>query len=286
MSVKLLQHWPNLLADRCVHAARWDRLVNELQGCCECNRIDIDFNDLSVWCDRYVPEWRRTFGEARHKKLIEFYCSYRVLNIEAKDTLMDVAGGVYGYLQHTAASRRILQDRVVAQGTRAALGSGVEYVCSGAGAIPLQDRSVDKISAHHSFEHFQGNEDSRFIDEVQRLLSPGGICCIVPFLLSSRHYEITDKLTFRQKYDPGSHRLIDPTASLPGCAFSGHYARVYDVRAFCNRILSRIDTTRFAVFLSALEMNGVAVPDLTLPCHRGVAAVNYPYRSLVIRRLA
>jgi hypothetical protein len=158
--------------------------------------------------------------------------------------------------------------------TRAALGPEVDYVEGDAGAIPLPDGSVDRISAHHFFEHFQGDSDTGFIREVQRLLAPEGRCCIVPLFVAKRYVEITNQVSSRYRFDSRSRRVVDPTATIPGSGYSGHYARIYDVPALQRRILDAIDPSRFELGIYQLTMEGRPLPDMSLECHRAVTGAS------------
>jgi SAM-dependent methyltransferase len=51
--------------------------------------------------------------------------------------------------------------------------------------IPLPDDSVDAITLHCSFEHFEGDGDSEAVAEFQRLLKPGGQACIIPLYFTT-----------------------------------------------------------------------------------------------------
>ena len=53
--------------------------------------------------------------------------------------------------------------------------------------MPLDSGSIDKIALHCSFEHFEGTSDSGFIREMDRILAPGGRCCILPLYLNQHH---------------------------------------------------------------------------------------------------
>lgn len=58
-----------------------------------------------------------------------------------------------------------------------------------ASSIPLPDDSVDTITLHCSFEHFEGDGDSEAVAEFERLLKPGGQACIIPLYLMNPHQE-------------------------------------------------------------------------------------------------
>jgi hypothetical protein len=277
---------PNLIVDRLVQSERWGALVEGLADRCFLATLEIRPDEVELWAERYIPHYRDTFGSIRHKKLLEFYISFRLLEPCDEHVVMDAAGGAKGYLATLTCRKKILQDIRIGAGTRSALGPGVAYVEGDAGAIALPDASVDRISTHHSFEHFQGDSDTGFVREVQRLLAPQGRCCIVPLFMAKRYAEITDQLSMRYRFDARSRRVIDPTATIPGSDYSGHYARVYDVEAFRRRIVDAIDSSSFRLSIYQPEMEGRPLPDMSLGFHSRVTSVNYPYRALVIHRSA
>jgi hypothetical protein len=277
--------FPNLVVDRLVRSLAWDDLSRGL-GNVGLGTLDLSSNELRDWAGEYYPGYPRTFGDFRHKKLIEFFISFKILSPDGGHVFMDAAGGANSYLAKLPCKRKVLQDIRVPDSTRAVLGPGVDYIEGDAGSIPLPDGSVDRISCHHSFEHFQGDSDSSFIGEVQRLLAVGGKCCIVPLFLANRYAEITDRVSLGFKFDPASRRVIDPTALIPGGEYSGNYARVYSVEALQRRVIRGLDLSRFSVTILSVTLDGELVPDMSLDCHRIVTAVNYPYRALVLHRFS
>jgi len=246
--------------------------------------LRLEGDHFRPWVKRYLPDWRDRLGDLRHRKLVEFFTSFTVLEIRAEDIVMDAAGGYDTYLTQVNCAKRYLQDIRISRDLKARLGERVEYVEGDAGAIPLGSESVDKVSCHHSFEHFQGDSDTSFVKEIQRLLRPQGKCCIVPIFVADHYVEVTNEITLDRKFDPRSSLIVDPTAALPGGDQSGHYARVYDLRALQERVLAQIDSTRFTSRFLEVRLDGAPVPDLTLGCHKRVSAINRPMRALVIER--
>jgi hypothetical protein len=53
----------------------------------------------------------------------------------------------------------------------------------------------DAMALHCSFEHFMGKGDSEFIAEVDRVLSPEGVCLILPLYLDGNHKIFFDPTT-------------------------------------------------------------------------------------------
>ena len=277
------QSFPNLIVDHLMHSLSWEELTRNI-GNCDLAELQLSSKELQDWANEYYPDWLEIFGNLRHKKLIEFYITFKLLSPRKNHVFMDAAGGGNGYLAKLACKSKVLQDIRISNSTRKKLGLDINYVEGNASSIPLPDKSVDRISCHHSFEHFQGSSDIDFIKEVQRILTVGGKCCIVPLFFANRYAEITDRISLKFKSDPSSFRVIDPTATIPGRDYSGNYARVYDVPAFQRRIMQSIDLSRFVVTIFSVEIDGELLPDMSLECHKIATALNFPYRAFVIQR--
>ena len=252
--------------------------------CVKLTYFNIDSREFDKWVKEYFPKFHDRFKHIRHKKLIEFYTTFTLLDAQPDDVFMDVAGGIYTYLDKLESKERYLQDIMISQELKNSLGEKVEYIESDVREINLPDDSIDKISCHHSLEHFQADSDILFTKEIQRLLNLNGKCCVLPIFIADRYVEVTNALTFNKKFDSRSKFIIDPTAIIPGGKESGKYSRIYDLKAFQERILNNIDYSEFKVTISELRMDGDAVPDLTLKCHRDIAAIERPYRAMVIER--
>lgn len=276
----------NYLIDKLVKPTGYDELSN-LRSV-TVSRYDLNSGEYRRWLDKYIPRWEKTYGTIHHKKPLEFFISFKLLELTGDDIFLDAAGGGGSYIEKTNCIKLILQDMVIADDKKRhlskLLGSRIVFIEGNAGQMALPDNSVDKISCHHSFEHFQENADSQFISEVQRLLRLDGKCCIIPIFLADKYVEVTREITFDRHFDPQSHYLIDPTASIPGWD-KDSYARIYDPEAFTRRVLDLIDRQRFDVSLLELSLDGNIIPDLTIPCHEPVTAINRPYRALLIRRV-
>lgn len=64
-------------------------------------------------------------------------------------------------------------------------------VGSNADSIPLEAGSIDFMTLHCTFEHFEGQADTGFVREAARLLKPGGMVVIAPLYLNCNHVNIT-----------------------------------------------------------------------------------------------
>ena len=246
-------------------------------------RVDLD--EMAEWGDTYVPAVGNAFGSVRRKKTLELYLSFKILSLNEQDVYLDAAGGRFSYAGSAAVRRAYLEDLRITKRLRDELEGPVHFVEASADCIPLPDRSVDKISCHHSFEHFQRGSDIGFIDEVKRLLAPGGRCVVVPILIAQRHVLATDLLGFRFWSELGI-RVRDPTATLPGGEACGNFARIYSPSSFRERILNRIENGGefsaricYATTGQAAELPGADRAVGPVGSH-----VNRYYRALVIDR--
>ncbi len=273
----------NMIVDRVakpVTCAELQTLKN-----CRVGVMNVATDDYWNWLQKYFPSYSTKYGDPYFKKLIEFYVSFTLLNPQPTDAMLDAAGGYETYLHLMDCTEKYMQDIVITENIRRHVGAGIHFLECDVSHVPLPDGCLDKISCHHSVEHFQGNSDTRYVCEVQRLLKPKGACCILPVFIADQYVELTDEFTFERHYDARSRCLIDPTASLPGGKNSGNYARIYDLQAFQERVLNAIDERLFKVDIIEIKFDGKNVPDLDLECHRHVCRINYPYRALLITRI-
>jgi SAM-dependent methyltransferase len=246
--------------------------------------LDLDERFFKNWVPQYFPAWPQ-LGSIHHKKLLEFYATFLLSDPLPTSVIMDVAAGCRTYIPQVTCAGRYIQDLKICHELRISAAGQAQFIEGDAGQIDLPDESLDIMTGHHSFEHFRADSDTLFVGEVQRLLKPAGRCCIVPIFIADKYVEITNKFTFDLKFDSESHLLIDPTSAFPGGVRSGGYARVYSIESFSNRVLLPIDLRSFKASILELRMNGRPVPNLRKHYHSSAAAINYPYRALVIERL-
>lgn len=258
-----------------------------LQAECEVtvDRLDLDRDEYEHWIERHIPDWSQRHGDKYYKKPLELFITYKLLAPRPTDVFMDAAGGENTYLHCIDVARRYMQNIVVSDELRAAFDADMQFLEGDARHIPVPDASIDKISMHHSFEHFQGTSDVDFIKEVQRILKVGGRCCIVPIFLGDHHVEVSHLPKPECPFDPEAEYIVDPRARLTGGGGSGDFARIYDLSAFHRRVLQQIDAERFQVSLHEVSMGGELVPFEDLPSHATITRINFPYRALLIERI-
>lgn len=205
----------------------------------------------------------------RHTKVLEYLASYALIPVGTK-TMLDAAGGADSeflrfVVEVDASSSRThyAQDALVA----AADSSGpIQTIGGSIESVPLSDGTLDFISCHHSFEHFQGDLDHRFLTEAWRLLRPGGRLAITPLFLANRYAEIWNTRKAKNS-DPAAHLIYDPTATFCGWGPYERFARVYDAAAFRSRILSVIPEAAKIQLLSVRSQQGPE-PDMSANKHQ------------------
>lgn len=161
----------NLVVNRYVKPVDWDELNQSFKKC-SLSHLVLNSDDLRNWVKQFFPDYKETFGNLRHKKILEFFISYKILNPRQEHIFMDAAGGEVGYLDKLDCKEKILQDIKISDLAKKKLGKKINYIEGDASLLPLPDMSVDRISCHHSFEHYQENSDVKFINQVQRVLAP------------------------------------------------------------------------------------------------------------------
>ena len=278
-----IQSKHNLIIDKAVKVEPLDKI----KSCCDfsVDRLDFDKIRYERWLSSFFPEWQKRYGYILHKKIIELFVTYQMLDLQEDDEYMDAAGGINTYADRIKCKKRYLQGVSASSELRSALGNEIDYIQGDAAKIDLPDESLTKISSHHSFEHFQSNSDSNFIKEVQRLLKVGGKCCIIPIFIADKYVEVSRSNKHQYHYDANSTYIIDSTARITGGASCGDYARIYDTSSFNKRVIDQIDREKFNISLSEVTIDGNSVPDFNLQCHEGITRINYPYRVLTIERI-
>ena len=115
--------------------------------------------------------------------------------------------------------------------------------------IPLPNDSIDAATLHCSLEHFEGQSDTLFFKEIERILKPGGRLVVLPFYLAYAYTNHVDPVFNLLR----GHRVQlddDPRMQLRYAAWKQFFSRHYDPIALQKRILSnvpRLDLTIYRV---------------------------------------
>ncbi|MEL6589028.1 MAG: class I SAM-dependent methyltransferase, partial [Bacteroidota bacterium] len=119
------------------------------------------------------------------EKTLEHYVSLSFLNLQTDATFVDVAACTSPFFQIL---RRLYgltetynQDLIFEPGLHGDRIGGYAH------ELHLPDESVDGVTLHCSLEHFEDDTDTRFFQELERVLKPGGRAVILPFYLAHEY---------------------------------------------------------------------------------------------------
>lgn len=218
-----------------------------------------------------------------HSKPLEYLTTAILLNLVDGKVILDAAGGsdaeyAQALMAFTNLNLKAYCQDALQQGQ---VFNDILYIGGSIESIPLPDQSLDGVSCHHSFEHFQHDLDIKFIHEALRLLRVSGKLVITPLFLTNEYAEIWN-IKPPKTFDPGKALTVfDSTASFAGWGPYEGFARTYSPSAFKARILDALpnncDVQIFEVFL-----DGKSVPDLRKNRHQPL--LNGQMKALVITK--
>ena len=281
LSASLLKLMGNLRVDHVVERVYREELIKT--GVNNFQRINFHSSKIREWLEKHkekfskmptyrAPKWSKL--DYLHQKALEYYVSYQLLEPQAKDVFMDVGVEKSSYYRILSCREIYLQDIIYPPGLKR-LDDRTFCLGGDAASLPLPKESVDKISLHHTFEHFEGGKDRQFIKQSFRILKPEGKMCIIPLLLCDEYTEV-HRFPGRA-FDPLARRVIDPTTTL-----ATPFARLYDIETLQTRILAQ-PPEGVEYTLYEITVDDEDTPDMSK--NLGVK-INRPMRCLLIRKSA
>lgn len=179
------------------------------------------------------------------EKTLEHYVSLSFLPLMSDSVFMDIAAATSPFADIVQAQVSIQkaykQDLIYPQGIHN------NRIGGNAAALPLADNSIDGATLHCSLEHFEGDSDSLFFIEMQRVLKPGGSLVILPFYLAHQYTNHIDPAFNLLKL----HRVqldTDPRMQLRYATWKQYFSRHYDPQALQDRILSKVPHLNLTVY--------------------------------------
>jgi len=103
--------------------------------------------------------------------------------------------------------------------------------------MPVPAGFATKMALHCTFEHFEGDSDTRFVDEIARVLKSGGKVVIVPLYIHQCYTIWTDPSLFassRIRPDPGATVFLN-------VGWSNAFGRHYSPEAFYDRVVRKCE---------------------------------------------
>ncbi len=179
------------------------------------------------------------------EKSLEHFVSLSFLPLSSSNVFMDIAAATSPFSEivkkkfNVKASYK--QDLIFPSGVNG------NTVGGNAAHISLPDASVDGATLHCSLEHFEGDSDSLFFQEMERILKRGGALVVLPFYLA---YEYTNHV------DPvfnllRGHRVkldTDPRVQLRYATWKQFFSRHYDPIALQERVISKTKNLELTIY--------------------------------------
>lgn len=187
---------------------------------CKVIKTEIDFNSFNKWFDKidYInnyPQYVAEFNEGPllTSKALQHFISLELLKLRGEFVFMDVASSNSVVPQIIA--KHYPDSSVYKQDLNYEIGVNEKCIGSNADSIPLPDDSVDFITLHCSWEHFESTSDFDFLKEGSRLLRKGGRLCIIPLYMANIHAIHTSPSVYAHKYiNQNNLPQFDPRAKL------------------------------------------------------------------------
>lgn len=184
------------------------------------------------------------------EKALEHYVAAELLALSPDDVYCDVASDasptpkIYKSLFGCTTYRQDLSYP---------LGLNGDTIGGDAARMPVPDGFFSKAALHCSFEHFEGDADTRFIREAARILKPGGRMCIAPLYLAETYHILTDLNVLDSVKDfPREDALVFYREK-----WGNRFGRHYDVAHLARRVLAHTKGLKVTVFhiTNAKEIN-------------------------------
>jgi hypothetical protein len=166
------------------------------------------------------------------EKALEHFLSFKIVQPKRGQTFMDV-GSCVSVVPEIL--RRYYGCDCYVQDLELPAGVHEWNVGSNAANIPLPDSSLDGMTLHCTFEHFQGYADSQFIRECARLLKRGGKAAILPLYVNLHWTNVTGETDETKRCtiefdDSASYFCVIPE-------WHNRFGRHYSAQSLLDRVL-------------------------------------------------
>lgn len=186
------------------------------------------------YLSEYESEYKVYAGPLEHcflEKSLEHYLSLLLINPKSKMIGVDI-GSCRSVLP--TIGRRVYGVQYFEQDLAYPAGVHGDRIGSSADAIPLPDESVDFMTLHCTFEHFENNADVGFVKECARLLKKGGRAVILPLYMCDLFCNITGEKDAAVQTKIAFDSAADHYCLIP--EWENRFGRHYSPEAFMERV--------------------------------------------------
>lgn len=183
----------------------------------------------------YEGEYRNYAGDLVHcfqEKALEHFLSVVLAKPHEGMTVIDVGSCmsvVPAILRRVYGAHCYEQDLSYPQGVHGT------RIGSSAAAIPLEAGSIDFMTLHCTFEHFEGAADTGFVRECGRLLRPGGRTVILPLYMNATWCNVTGVTDAAARGSIGYDEDAEHYCEIP--EWANRFGRHYSPAALIARVI-------------------------------------------------
>lgn len=215
--------------------------------------------------EKYHPDYY--LGEPTYlvHKQVQHYLSTALTPIKRSEVWMDVASSTSPFPEILA---RVYGVTVYRQDLSYPQGIHGLRIGGDASSIPLPESSIDRVSLHCAFEHFEGRADTGFMKELARILKPGGTACIIPLYVSDTYQIMTNPRYWLLRGIPKEKRAQTTISRT----YWESFGRFYDADALRERIIQPLNAAGLDARLIKAELPreidypSFVVLHITKPC--------------------
>lgn len=201
-------------------------------------------------------------------KYAEWHTTITVARRRSAKVILDLGAAYNGFAKCAAASNPnieiIMSDLIFEPGVREVLPRIFQHGGDAGALDGVEDSSIDIACAHNAFEHFSGDADSRCMSAIERVLRPGGVALITPFLAGNLH-TITVNPFSCFTASSNSHEMEvriaeeieSENASLSyNFGMVSDFTRAYSFKSFQSRLLSHAPRLKPSLRIVDFSPNG------------------------------
>lgn len=229
-------------------------------------RIDVAEYHSYFESAEYKKRYPTYFATNIIEKSLEHFIAQKLLELTSSDVYIDIASA---HSPVPEIYHRLYGAKTYAQDLKYPPGLHGERIGGNAAELPFENGTVNKMALHCSFEHFEGDSDTRYIRECARVLAPGGRVVVVPLYLSDIYGIHTNPLQSRRK--PGLYENDAVVGFVKGW---GHpFGRQYDPAHLASRVIENGPGLQFQVYSiqNAKEVDDTCYVRYALVIHKPAA---------------